>query len=61
MSDDNSNVPPFTIESPTRIRLSPLAVEMARENGMTPKEMAKHLLQQDRLRRAGMVQPEGTN
>ena len=61
MMDDSQ---PFVIERPGlngRIRLGPLAKEMAAMNGMSLEQLAKHLLQQDMLRRAGDVQPEGTN
>ena len=50
---------PFVIESPTRIRLTPLAIELAKMNGMTLTDMAKHLLQQDKLRESGLTQREG--
>jgi hypothetical protein len=37
---------PYTVHSDTRITLSPLA-RLAKANGMTETEMAKHLLQLD--------------
>jgi hypothetical protein len=46
----------FTIESPTRIRLGPVAVTAAREAGMTLEEMARHLLNQQRKRELGHTQ-----
>jgi hypothetical protein len=49
----------YVIESPTRIRLGPEAKTMARENGMSLTEMARHLLQQERLRAAGLIQKQG--
>ena len=52
---------PFIVESPTRIRLSPMARQMARMHGMTENEMAKHLLQQHQLQQAGLTQREGEN
>jgi hypothetical protein len=55
MSDDR----PFVIQSPTRIRLMPTAREMARMHGMTEIEMARHLLQQDELRKTGLTQQQG--
>ena len=50
MSDDK----PFTIESPTRIRLGPAAREWAREWRMSDVEMVRYLLKQDSLREAGV-------
>jgi hypothetical protein len=55
--DDDSK--PYVIESPTRIRLGPLATELARQHGMTLAQLGKHLLQQDHMRRAGLVQRDG--
>jgi hypothetical protein len=55
MEDDK----PYVIESPTRIRLMPIAREMAKMHGMSETEMAQHLLQQHALQDAGMVQKEG--
>ena len=40
MSEDE----PFIIESPTKIRLGPIAKEQAREYGWTDVQMAKYLL-----------------
>jgi hypothetical protein len=51
----------FVIESPTRITLGPEAKELARQQGMSLEDMAKHLLQQDRLRQTGDTQREGEN
>jgi hypothetical protein len=55
MDDDR----PYVIESPTRIRLMPIARDMARMHGMSETEMAQHLLQQNQLQEAGMVQKDG--
>jgi hypothetical protein len=55
MDDDR----PFVIEGPTRIRLMPIAREMAKMHGMSETEMAQHLLRQHALQDAGMVQKEG--
>jgi hypothetical protein len=52
---------PYRIESPTRVRLGPLAREMARMHGMTERELAQHLLQQHRLQQGGVVQKDGEN
>jgi hypothetical protein len=43
---------PFVIESPTRIKLRPAAREWARQWGMSDHEMARYLLQQEKLRAA---------
>jgi hypothetical protein len=50
---------PYVIESATRIRLGPLAKEMAAANGMNLIEMARHLLQQEKLRESGWIQRDG--
>jgi hypothetical protein len=60
MTDDN-NDQPFVIDGPDRVTLRPLAIEMAKANGMTPKEMAKHLLRQHGLRESGLIQQDGKN
>jgi hypothetical protein len=59
MSTDDD--PPYTILSPTKVRLGLLAREMARMNGMTEAQMAKHILQQDAQRASGAVQKQGEN
>jgi hypothetical protein len=56
MSDDDA---PYEVLSPTKIRLGRVALEMAKMHGMTEKEMAKHLLQQHKLRETGLVQKDG--
>jgi hypothetical protein len=53
------NEKPYVIESPTRIRLMPEARELAKLNGMTEEQMARHLLKQHALQQAGLVQKEG--
>ena len=52
---------PFTIESPTRIRLSPTAKAWGQEWGLSLNELGKFLLNQDSLRKAGMIQRDGEN
>lgn len=52
---------PFTIHSDTKITLGPTAKEWAQEWGMSLDELGKHLLQQERLRQQGLLQPEGEN
>jgi hypothetical protein len=37
----------------------PIARDMARMHGMSETEMAQHLLQQNQLQEAGMVQKDG--
>jgi len=46
----------FTIESPTRIRLSPMAKLIAVESGKSLEDMARHLLDQQRKRELGHTQ-----
>jgi hypothetical protein len=45
MADDK----PYTVESPTRIRLGPEAKFWAKEHGMSLQEMARYLLERHRL------------
>ena len=53
MSDDDQA---YMVLGPGEIILSPTARAWAREFGMTETEMAKHLIEQDRLRKAGQIQ-----
>ena len=55
MSDDK----PYLVLGPGRIQMSPTAREWAREFGMTENEMARHLIEQDRLHKAGLLQCDG--
>ena len=48
MPDDR----PFVIESPTRVRLGPIAREFAREWGWSDAQMAAYLLKQNALQDA---------
>jgi hypothetical protein len=50
---------PYVIESPTRIRLRPVAKEMARMHGMSLVEMVRHLLSQESLKADGTAQRDG--
>ena len=45
---------PYEVLSPTKIRLGPEAKYWAKRHGMSVTEMARHLLQQKKLRAAGM-------
>jgi hypothetical protein len=47
--------------SGSKVRLSPSAIEDAKNQGMSLAQMAKHLLQQHRQREAGMTQRDGEN
>jgi hypothetical protein len=58
MTDDESL---FRIESPTRVWLSKDARDLARSNGMSDAELARHLLQQHNAREAGLIQRVGEN
>jgi hypothetical protein len=58
MEDDGK---PYEVLSPTSIKLSPLAREMAKMHGMTERDMARHLLNQHKLRESGLVQKDGEN
>jgi hypothetical protein len=56
MTDDDK---PYTIHSPTKITLSPEAKYWAEQHGMRLEAMAKHILQQEKLRDAGLSQRQG--
>jgi hypothetical protein len=55
----NADDRPFVIESETRVRLGPVAKEWARVHGMSLEQMAEHVLHQDNLRAAGLIQRQG--
>jgi hypothetical protein len=46
---------PYTVHSNSKITLSPTAQEWAREHGMSLTEMARYLLQRDKMRNAGLT------
>ena len=52
---------PYEMLSPTKIRLGPLARDMAKMHGMSEEQMARHLLQQHKLQQAGLTQKQGEN
>jgi hypothetical protein len=49
MEDDR----PYIVESPTRIRLKPEAKFWAEQHGMSLEQMARYLLQAEKLRADG--------
>jgi hypothetical protein len=57
----DSDDPPFTIHSPTKITLTPTAKEWAQQHGMTLEEMARFLLRQEQQRQSGNAQRQGEN
>jgi hypothetical protein len=52
---------PYVIESPTKIRLGPVAKHWAQEHGMTLVQMARWLLTAEAQRQAGTTQRVGEN
>ena len=50
---------PYEILSATRVRLGPTARELAKLSGVTEKQMARFLLEQSRLREAGLIEKIG--
>jgi hypothetical protein len=50
---------PFKIESPTKVWLSAEARVLAKMNGMSDTDMARHLLAQHAQREAGLIQKDG--
>jgi hypothetical protein len=57
--DDNDDGKPYEVLSPTKIRLGPIAREMCKLHSMSETDMARHLLQQHKLRQAGLAQRDG--
>jgi hypothetical protein len=47
---------PFTIHSDSRVTLSPEAKYWAEQHGMSLEAMAKHILNQEKLRQSGLIQ-----
>jgi hypothetical protein len=50
---------PYKVVSPTRVWLSKTARQLAAMAPMSETAMAKHLLEQHRLKQAGLVQKDG--
>jgi hypothetical protein len=57
-TDDNNDLP-YKVVSPSRVWLSKTARQLAAMAPMSEREMAKHLLEQHRLKQAGLVQRDG--
>ncbi len=57
MSDDDDSVP-YKVLSPSRVWLSATAKSLAGMHNMSERDMAKHLLNQHRLKQAGLVQKD---
>jgi len=55
----NNEDQPFKIHSATHITLSPTARELAKMHGMSETDLARHLLKQEELRKAGLTQQTG--
>jgi phage antirepressor YoqD-like protein len=56
MSDERK---PYEILSSTKVRLGPTARELAKLSGVTEQQMARFLLEQNRLRESGQIQKDG--
>jgi hypothetical protein len=52
---------PFVIESPTRIRLGPIAKFWAGQRGISLEAMARYILAAEQLRDSGWAQRDGEN
>jgi hypothetical protein len=59
MNNDDDSDTPYRVVSPTRVWLSKTARQLAAMAPMTETAMAKHLLEQHRLKQAGLVQQDG--
>jgi hypothetical protein len=55
----NDDDTPYRVLSPTKITLGPTARGMAKMHGMSEEDLARHLLEQERLRQAGETQQVG--
>ena len=58
MMNDDGNTP-YKVLSPTRVWLSETARQLASIHNMSEADMAKHLLNQHRLKQAGLIQTDG--
>ena len=56
MSNDDT---PYRVLSPNKVWLSRTARQLASMAPMSERDMAKHLLEQHRLKEAGLVQKDG--
>jgi hypothetical protein len=56
-SDDDSGVP-YKVLSPSKVWLSATAKQLAGMHNMSQVDMARHLLNQHRLKQAGLVQKD---
>jgi hypothetical protein len=59
MNDSDDDSVPYKVVSPTRVWLSKTARQLAAMAPMSETAMAKHLLEQHRLKQAGLVQKDG--
>jgi len=61
MTDDDTiddSGTPYQVKSPTRVWLSKTARQLASMHNMSEVDMARHLLNQQRLKNAGLVQKD---
>ena len=58
MSDDDNA---YMSSRPRRNHIVANGKRVGEEFGLTETEMARHLMEQDRLRKAGQIQAEGEN
>ena len=61
MMTDDDDGPPFKVVSDSRVWLSRTARSLAEMHSMTDEQMARHLLNQHRLKQAGLVQKDNEN
>lgn len=63
MSDDaddtDDSATPFRVKGPSQVWLSRTARQLAEMHNMTETQMARHLLNQHRLKQAGLIQTDG--
>jgi hypothetical protein len=52
---------PYEILSATKVRLGPEARELAKLSGVSEQQMARFLLEQNRLRESGQIQKDHEN
>jgi hypothetical protein len=56
--DTDDSGTPYQVKSPTRVWLSRTARQLASMHNMSEADMARHLLNQHRLKQAGLVQKD---
>ena len=57
--DTDDSATPFRVKGASKVWLSRTARQLASMHNMTETQMARHLLNQHRLKQAGLIQTDG--